>query len=161
MRVFQAPVIGGDHTIVVMDATNLRYIYAGDYGCTVTTPNSSNAGSIGCVSASILDQCNPNTTMGYGQSSQAGLIHVQELQSGVINHTLAYAIATQMLAPPASNFSGVQFPISSADYCAHTCYTGNAPPGSTIGIPSTVDLNSLGLTKSGLSVAHALQNFAL
>ena len=46
------------------------------------------------------------------------------------------------LAPPASNFSGVQFPMYSADYFCTPCYTGNAPPGSKLGIPSTFNLNS-------------------
>ena len=77
---------------------------------------------------------------------------------GLIPHMLAYAMPTTMTKPPAKWWQ-VAWPEFQVDVCAPTCYSGVVPPGSTIGIPSTVNISIIGLTPSGLALATALQNY--
>ena len=61
-------------------------------------------------------------------------------------HMLAYALATQMVAPPTNPWTGVSFPLWESDFCGPTCYSGSVTFGLTIDIPSAVNLITLGLT---------------
>lgn len=71
---------------------------------------------------------------------------------------LRYAMPTTMTKPPAKWWQ-VALPQYQVDLCGPSCYTGVVPAGSTIGIPSTVSLNTLGLTADGLVLATTLQNY--
>ena len=87
----------------------------------------------------------------------AGVVQIQEPVAA--ETMLAYALATQMVAPPTNPWTGVSFPLWESDFCGPTCYSGNVTFGSTNGIPSAVNLNALGLAEAGLAVARALQNY--
>ena len=88
-----------------------------------------------------------------GVSSLGGLIRNWELYFGSIRHALAMALPRSLQQP------GSVWPAESEDYDARSTYGGNIPIGTLFAIPSSVDLNSLGLTPQGLVVARALQQF--
>ena len=71
---------------------------------------------------------------------------------------LSFAMPTTMTKPPAKWWQ-VAWPEYQIDVCGPTCYSGIVPAGSTIGIPSTVNLGDLGLTPAGLVLATALQEY--
>jgi hypothetical protein len=90
-------------------------------------------------------------TRAYGGSALGGLIRTWELQQGSIRHALAMAV------PRSDMVHGPVWPANSED--GNATYTGSLPMGSLVSIPSTVDLNSLGLSPGGLAVATALRDY--
>jgi hypothetical protein len=88
-----------------------------------------------------------------GVSSFGGLIRTSELQNLSIPHALAIALAGNQLK------LGYIAPATSQDGDAAGSYTGQVPMGSFMVIPSTVNLNTLGLNPQGLAVAQALQTY--
>lgn len=148
------PVDGGDHTLALYDATNPRWQFSG-FGCTVM------ATGVDCGRTQIFDMCNGfNNATGEGSGQIPGLIRSWEATSGSIKHMLLVGLATNLVAPVPTPWTGLAWPAWESDYNgAFGAYTGNVQYGSTIGIPSTVDVTSLGLTPSGLALARALQNY--
>jgi hypothetical protein len=122
------------------------------------SPISAPARGYQCYDNLRTDVCEGQNPTGTFTSWTPGLIRVSEIQRGLILHMLAYAMPTTMTKPPAKWWQ-VAWPEFQVDECAPTCYSGLVPPGSTIGIPSTVDISTLGLTRSGLALATALQNY--
>lgn len=148
------PVSGGDHNICVFDSTNKRYAYGG-FGGSVTGTNTVSVGR-----ATVWDMYQGFMQgVTYSDYALKGLIRVSDWESGAINHMLQYALATQLLKPGDSQYSGFAWPLSESDSGSTTSYTGSVPFGSTIGIPGTVNLSTLGLTSDGLMLATALQNY--
>jgi hypothetical protein len=147
------PACGTDAHISLYDATR-RYIQE-FLGC---SPISVPAPGYQCYDNLQTDVCEGQNPTGTFTSWTPGLIRVPEIQRGLIPHMLAYAMPTTMTKPPAKWWQ-VGWPEFQIDECAPTCYSGVVPPGSTIGIPSTVDISALGLTPSGLALATALQNY--
>jgi hypothetical protein len=90
-------------------------------------------------------------TRAYGGSALGGLIRTWELQQGSIRHALAMAV------PRRDMMHGPVWPANSED--GNATYGGSLPMGSLVSIPSTVDLNSLGLSPGGLAIATALRDY--
>ena len=147
------PACGTDRSISLYDPTH-RYMQE-FLGC---SPLALPARGYQCYDNLLTDVCEGQNPTGTFTSWTPGLIRVSEIQRGLIPHMLAYAMPTTMTKPPAKWWQ-VAWPEFQVDECAPTCYSGVVPPGSTIGIPSSVDISALGLTPSGLALATALQNY--
>jgi hypothetical protein len=91
-------------------------------------------------------------TRAYGGSAIGGLIRTWELEGGAIRHALALTLTNNQLR------SGWVWPATSQDTGGST-YAGAVPMGSLVAIPPSVDLGSLGLSRDGLIVARALQDY--
>ena len=89
----------------------------------------------------------------YGGSALGGLIRTWELQWGTIKHALAFAI------PASKQRSGPVWPATTQDSWGDSSYSGSIPMGSLFAIPRSIDLNGLGLSREGLVIATALQNY--
>ncbi len=87
-----------------------------------------------------------------GVPAVAGLIRAHELSAAKIPHALAVAIPGSMLK------KGHIWPANRQDTNAST-YTGQVPMGSLLAIPGSVDVNKLGLSREGMALAKALQNY--
>ena len=143
------PACGTDAHISLYDPTH-RYIQE-FLSC---SPISAPARGYQCYDNLRTDVCEGQNPTGTFTSWTPGLIRVSEIQRGLIPHMLAYAMPTTMTKPPAKWWQ-VAWPEFQVDECAPTCYSGLVPPGSTIGIPSTVDISALGLTRSGLRASNS------
>jgi hypothetical protein len=98
---------------------------------------------------------------GSGLSSLGGTILLNQLvPGGVIRHALKVNVdaATDLYPNP-----GFRWPAIRHDSCAPGCYGGSVPNlemGSLLAIPTTVDINALGLeTAPGRMLAWTLQNY--
>lgn len=86
----------------------------------------------------------------------AGVIRPYDTTRGAIGHALAVALPQSSMTP------GYVWPARSQDGSAATSYTAGANGihmGMVFGIPSSVDLMSLGLTQGGILLANALQRY--
>ena len=92
-------------------------------------------------------------TRAAGTSAIAGLIRTWEIQAGVIRHALAFAMPRSTMA------LGPVWPAISQDSGAVGTYTGALPMGTLVSIPLSVNLNTLGLSPTGLAIARALQQY--
>ena len=147
------PACGTDAHISLYEPTH-RYIQE-FLGCSsISAP----ARGYQCYDNLRTDVCEGQNPTGTFTSWTPGLIRVSEIERGLIPHMLAYAMPTTMTKRPAKWWQ-IAWPEFQVDECAPTCYSGLVPPGSTIGIPSTVDISALGLTRAGLVLARALQNY--
>jgi hypothetical protein len=88
-----------------------------------------------------------------GCSGAGGLIRAGELAALQIPHAIALALDAGQLAV------GPVWPAISQDGDASTSYMGLVHIGQLVAIPSVVDVGALGLTPSGVAVAHALQDY--
>jgi hypothetical protein len=143
---------GGDAHMNFFDETQptLMWSYWGCQGST-STGFTAGLGSITNVCATdIIDEYN----FGIGTIRQA------DVNSGVIPHELRFALSlTQTKSPGSTWTSDLPWPSTREDYDGPTAYTGHFVFGSTIGIPSSVNLASMGLTAGGLMLATALQKY--
>lgn len=86
-----------------------------------------------------------------GWPSIAGLIRKEEFAAGVIPHALDLALDPTQLK------RGYVWPAISED--AGNSYSGGVPIGTLVAIPPSVDVTTLGLTREGLMLAKALQDY--
>jgi hypothetical protein len=104
---------------------------------------------------------NDITGMGVGQggtraagvSAIGGEIRTWEVQADSIRHALAFAMPRSSMTP------GPIWPAISEDSGSVGTYTGALHMGTLVAIPSSVNLNSLGLSPTGLAIARALQQY--
>jgi hypothetical protein len=100
----------------------------------------------------------PNPTSrstGSGISSYAGVVRLQEISAGVINHALVFA--TNHACGPA-NSGEYRFPATTTDgtYMGSDCI----PEGTRIQLDPSIDVNALpGISPGELAVARALQRY--
>lgn len=146
------PACGTDANITLYDPTH-RWMQE-FLGC---SPTSSPQG-FQCYYNLQTDVCEGQNPTGTFTSWTPGLIRASEIQNGLIPHMLSFAMPTTMTKPPPKWWQ-ISWPEFQVDLCGPTCYSGVVPAGSTIGIPSNVNLNGLGLTPAGLTLAIALQNY--
>jgi hypothetical protein len=85
--------------------------------------------------------------------SFAGLIRDGEISSGHIPHALA------AMAPQSILYPSAVWPAAAFDRSSH--YGGILPMGSLLAIPATINLNTLGLSAQGLTMAHAAQDYGV
>ena len=147
------PSCGSDRNITLYDSTH-RYMQEFQ-GCSVI---SAPAAGYQCYDNLLTDVCEGQNPTGTFTSWTPGLIRVSEIQKALIPHMLRFAMPTTMTKPPAKWWQ-VAWPEFQVDVCGPTCYSGVVPAGSTIGIPSTVNLGNIGLTPAGLVLATALQDY--
>jgi hypothetical protein len=88
-----------------------------------------------------------------GGSGIGGIIRHWEVDAGVIRHGLALSVADFQLA------RGPVWPATAEDGNAASVYKGLNPIGTFAAIPPTVDVTTLGLSREGLMLAHALQDY--
>ncbi len=89
----------------------------------------------------------------YGGSGFGGLIRTWELFWGVMRHPLAMAL------PRSLQRMGPVWPAIFEDSGAEETYGGPIPLGTLFAIPWTVNVEGLGLSRQGLLIAKALQQF--
>lgn len=89
----------------------------------------------------------------YGGSALGGIVRTAELTAGHIPHALALAITGNQLK------TGWVWPATTQDGNASSTYFGQVPMGTYAAIPPGVDLGGLGLTREGLALARALQDY--
>lgn len=88
----------------------------------------------------------------YGGSALGGILRKGELQNG-IHHALT------MTLPRRLQRLGPVWPASAQDDNAARDYAGHVPIGQLVALPSSVDVHALGLSKAGLAIAIALQDY--
>jgi hypothetical protein len=88
-----------------------------------------------------------------GGSGIGGIIRHWEVDAGVIRHGLALSIADFQLR------RGPVWPATAEDGNAASIYRGLNPIGTFAAIPPTVDVTRLGLSREGLMLARALQDY--
>jgi hypothetical protein len=143
------PVQGGDHHMVVY-SPDKKSIYH-FFNCNTVS------GGFGCGQSQMDNACG-EALGGYGWG--AGVIRAWELQAGTINHVLRYALPTSLTKAGTTWTSGLAWPAMRSDYSGpNGLYTGHVLYGTTIGLPGGLNINSMGLTPSGLALAAALQNY--
>lgn len=143
------PVAGGDHHMIVFDAAKQNmYSY---FNCNVVF------GGFACGQSQKDSVCH-EALAGYGWG--AGVIRSWELQAGTIRHMLRYALPVTLTKAGTTWLTGLAWPAMRSDYEGPLgLYTGNVLYGSTVGIPASVNITTLGLTPSGLVLAQALQDY--
>src|SRR5258708_4494297 len=160
-----SPIVGGDHTILLFDSTSTnRWMYSG-FNATIRYPRLHHhkrqrrfSDGISLGRCQIHDQFNGfNHGTGQGSGQNPGLIRTWEITAGSIQHMCLLGLATNMVLTLATPWTNLGWPAWEADYNgAFGLYTGNIQYGSTIGIPSTVNISTLGLTASGYVLARCL-----
>ncbi len=116
-----------------------------------------------------------NGTRAYGGSAIGGLIRAWEVDpthpsyTGAIKHPIAIALRNDQLLHTGGGVgynpdgtmmqSGYVWPATEQDWDSPWTYSGKIPMGSYVAIPPTVDLAGLGLTRSGLMLARAYQDY--
>lgn len=88
-----------------------------------------------------------------------GVIRKWEVDGGVIRHMVRVVLRWGALQPPPTWTTGIAWPMHHSDFNGPTSYHGHIPFGSTIGIPASVNISSLGLSAGGLMLARALQDY--
>lgn len=150
---------GGDHAIALF-GTDRRWMFSG-FNATV---NHSSGCGVYLGRDQITDMFNGfNHAIGQGSGQIPGLIRGWEVLAGDIKHMLVMGLSASMLRPVPTPWTGLGWPNWEADYNgAFGQYTGAANAiqyGVTVGIPSTVDLTTLGLSGPGLILARCLQDY--
>jgi hypothetical protein len=129
----------------------------GFYGVTKTTNAPPNTYTNGSYGANGPFDLTAYSTHYDGRASailqMAGLMRVDEVVAGVIPHAIAAALNVGSMAP------GFLWPASAQDSDT-SGYKGTTHMGSVLGIPSSVQLSTIGLTTAGgLMLATALQTY--
>jgi len=115
-------------------------------------------GDVVCTMAGFTDPSGDGTGANNGRcasllNNYAGLIRKGEVTQGKIPHALSCLMSRRLLAPrfvwPASAFD------------MNDRYEGTLPMGALLAIPSQVQLNKLGLSKKGLVIARAAQEYGI
>jgi hypothetical protein len=144
-------------TMVFFDRTQPGFMWAGS-SCIRNSD-----GSITCLSMQIDNVCSDFVTHDIsvgGTNTGAGLIRLWELQAGAINHALRFSLPTSRVNSPGPSWDvNIPWPNGHEDFNGPTAYTGNVDFGSTIGIPTSVNLAALGLSSGGMVIGRALQKY--
>jgi glucose/arabinose dehydrogenase len=155
------PYPGGDNQMTLFDATNPGLMWSFG-GCTFNNTKDV-TGGVTANNGQIDNVCGTGVDVDYGTfgyNSGIGTIRTWELAAGVIQHVLRYAAPYGMLKSPGNAWDqNIPWPDTHEDYNGQNLYTGSLVAGSTIGIPNSVNLSTLGLSAGGLMLATALQNY--
>ncbi len=154
------------------------YSYYGDTagatppGCPLTWTGGAITGMT-CQLAAVVNVCGDGIATVHGASRYdfaIGTIRHADLVQKAIRHTLRYAVSLDVARSLEIDANGTNpsawehavWPNDNEDYWGPVpghegSYRGNVPFGSTIGIPSSVDLVTEGLSEGGMILAKALQ----
>lgn len=148
---------GGDQHMNFFDRTQPQWMWS-YYGCTRNQDGSITA-KLGRKDDATGNQLQ-STGYSSGYNFGVGTIRTWEIKAGMIRHMLRCTMNPNRVKSPTSDWrTGLPWPTDGEDYYGPQTYTGNVIYGSTVGIPSTVDLTSVGLTAGGLVLARALQTY--
>ena len=155
------PYPGGDQHMAFFDQTNPTLMWS-YWGCNLNN-GADVTGGISCGLGTVMDVCGDALSQMSGiqdYNFAIGAIRHWELEAGAIHHALRYAVSTDLAKSPGSSWmDNIPWPDVLEDYSGPQVYTGNLVFGSTIGIPSDVDLSSVGLSQGGWVLATALQQY--
>ncbi len=147
-----APAKGGDAHMNFFDVTKPEYMWS-YWGC---NGNTSTGFTAGLGARDNVCSSMPPSDYNFG----IGTMRTWELNNGVINHALRFALPVNLTMSPGHKWDwGIPWPMTHEDYFGPKEYKGKVMFASTIGIPSTVDLSKLRLSKNGLILATALQKY--
>ena len=124
------------------------------WGCTFDNGQDV-TGGVTCGLAQYADVCGDGVTQvtqaGDDYNFAIGAIRDWELDAGVINHMLRYAVSQDIAKSPGTYYTdNIPFPDFNEDYYGPQDYSGNLVFGSTVSIPAAVDLTALGLSPAGM-----------
>jgi hypothetical protein len=143
--------------MVFFDRTQPGFMWGGQ-GCVRNSD-----GSITCQSMQVDNVCSDFVTHDIavgGTNTGTGLIRLWELQAGSINHALRFSLPVNRVHSPGASWDvNIPWPNGHEDFNGPSVYTGHVDFGSTIGIPTSVNLNTLGLSAGGLMLGKALQTY--
>lgn len=98
-----------------------------------------------------------------GHSGLAGLIKKSELEAGVINHRLHMMLPQDVLYRNNAGQNNYKWPAIRGDDQPNVIYQSTqswaASMGDTYALPRSVNINSLGLSRNGVILAKALQEY--
>lgn len=150
----------GDANIQLIDMTQPNKEYS--FGACNYNNGVDWTGGITCARGEVnltCGLCEDAVTGNIGYDIALGTIRHYDLVQGKIQHALRWASdASIMDGQPPDWTTNIAWPETHADF-NKPGYTGHIQPGATIGIPSTVNLDTLGLTTGGRMLADALQQF--
>jgi len=153
---------GGDAHMAFYDATQPGRLWS-YFGVSFDNGRDVTGGltaKLGGVWETATDGITNTTSPGSDYNFAVGTITNYDIAQGAINHALRLAIGTTALRSPGSTWTeAIPWPNTHEDYDGPRIYTGKIVAGSTFGIPDTTRLESLGLTRGGLMLAKALQDY--
>jgi hypothetical protein len=143
---------GSDHSMDLLDpdGVTLHELWRASKGSTGnwTSPRAANFD----IRGSGINDTGHDSGIRAAQVSQfGGLIRSHEITANRIPHALAMVLSNWMLK------SGFVWPATAQDQSGG--YTGEIPMGSLLAIPPSVDVTKLGLSPTGLAIAHAFQDY--
>lgn len=170
-----APATGSDHALGVVDPTGT---FLHEMWVAVKTSTTVYSCAKHVKSLLIGRGIGPNQGIhASGASIAGGIIREWEIYggpegAGEIRHNLCIGLDKSQLyynsgaggytidgLGRGTLISGYVWPAYEQDFSSPTDYTGNCPMGSLAAIPSWVDINSMGLSAPGRTIARALQNY--
>jgi hypothetical protein len=95
----------------------------------------------------------------FGGSLLGGLVRCEELERGRIPHGIAVTLSPTQMRAGRSIAEESVWPATNVDDGGKNSYSGLIPMGALIAIPPQVDIGKLDLTRSGLALARAFQQF--
>ncbi|MGB8353656.1 MAG: hypothetical protein WCD79_07210, partial [Chthoniobacteraceae bacterium] len=115
-------------------------------------------GDIICTMAGFTDPTGDGTGASNGRcasllNNYAGLIRKGEITRGKIPHALS-CLASRLLLAPRCIWPAAAFDMNDR-------YEGTLPMGSLLAIPPAIDLEKLGLSKNGITIARAAQEYGI
>jgi hypothetical protein len=160
---------GGDHHMAWFDLTQPTNMFS-YYACSFNNGNDV-TGGVTCRLGGVWDACGDGVTNSMAPGSDynfaIGTIRHWELQAGKIQHVLRYSDSSDLAKSPGPTWtSNIPWPNTHEDLNGPNCgaadgngYCGTLDAGLTLGIPASVNLNSLGLSQGGMMIATALQQY--
>jgi hypothetical protein len=146
----------GDQSLLVIDPTK-RWLYESWLTTPVLGSNGQPTGNYTSGNLIRIDLTDSGFgtwgTRAAGASAFGGLIRSWEIQQNSIHHALAFALPRERMQ------QGPVWPAIIEDSGSAGSYLGSLRMGTFAAIPSTVDVENLGLSPLGLTIARALQQY--
>ncbi len=155
--------------MVFFDRANPRWMWS-YFGCSLNNGHDVSAGitaQLGGIYDVCGDEINTPNRHGYGDYNFGiGTIRDYDLSNGGIQHMLRYDASDDLIKMPINTarpevdwLTNVPWPDHHTDYWGDRQYKGELRYGSTIGIPVSVDLSNLRLSRGGMMLAMVLQDY--
>ena len=160
------PADGGDHHMAFFDLTQPTFMWS-YFACSFNN-GTDVTGGVTCGLGSVSDACGDGVTNTVSACALIIIFAIGTLPFVIGNCRLAlfntmlplFQNSPDLAKSPGPTWTdNIPWPNTHEDYFGPQQYTGNLIAGSTIGIPASVDLNSLGLSQGGMMIAKALQQY--